>query len=97
MENHLLNKLKIGETALCPCEAANQITVHLLQDCTLHTDLRSDCWRETTPLAIKLYDGLEDLRCTAAFVTRTGVSVQANEKKKKKNRQLCNEQEKHCS
>ena len=75
MKNHLYHKLRIGETALCPCSAAYQTTEHLLQDCTLHTDLRSKCWRETTPLATKLYGGLEDLRRTAAFVERTGVSV----------------------
>ena len=75
MKNHLYHKLRIGETALCPCNTAYQTTEHLLQDCTLHTDLRSKCWRESIPLATKLYGGLEDLQRTAAFVEKTGVSV----------------------
>ena len=47
MKNYLFKKLQIGETALCLCKSLNQTTVHLLQDCTLHSDLYSDCWKET--------------------------------------------------
>ena len=75
LKGHLFHRLHIGESALCPCGAANQTPEHLLQDCNLHTNLRFECWRETTPLATKLNGGLEDLRCTVAFVKKTGVSV----------------------
>ena len=62
MKSFLINKLRIGETDLFQCKAVNQTTEHLLQGCTLHTNLRSNCWRETTPLATKLCGDLDDLR-----------------------------------
>ena len=75
MNDHLFHKLRIGESALCPCKSANQTTEHLLQDCTLHADRRSKCWKEATTVETKLYGSLEDLRCTVTFVTGTGVLI----------------------
>ena len=48
---------------------------HLLQHCQLHDALRWDVWPEPTPLRVKLYGNLEELRRTAAFVRATEISV----------------------
>ena len=48
---------------------------HLLQHCQLHDALRRDMWPNPIPLRDKLYDNLEELRRTAAFVRATGISV----------------------
>ena len=48
---------------------------NLPQHCQLHFALRRDMWPEPIPLRDKLYDNLEELRRTAAFVRATGVPV----------------------
>ena len=66
----MYTKLKVGESEMCPCNAA-----HLLQHCPLHDAMRRDTWPEPTLLRDKLYGNLEELRRTAAFVRATGISI----------------------
>ena len=75
MRAHLFNKLKIGESDLCPCDTAPMTTAHLLQDCPLHDALRQATWPTVTTLTEKLYGDLASLRRTAAFVRETGVTI----------------------
>ena len=75
MSYHLFNKLRIAESALCPCRSASQTTEHLLQVCTLHADLCSKNWKDATPLATKLYNTKKDLRRTVTFAMESGVAA----------------------
>ena len=72
---HMYSKFKVGESEMCPCNADIVTAEHLLQYCPLHDALRRDMWPEPIPLRDKLYDNLEELRRTAAFVRATGISV----------------------
>lgn len=75
MRAHLYNKLKIGQTEKCPCDTAPMTTAHLLQDCPMQDALRQATWPDDTPLAMKLYGSLADLKRTAAFVREAGVTI----------------------
>ena len=75
LRSHLYNKMKIGQTEMCPCDTAPMTAVHLLQDCPIHADIRQETWPETTQLKEKLYGDLAALRRTAAFVKAVGVDV----------------------
>jgi hypothetical protein len=75
LNHHLYTKFRIGQTDQCPCQTGSQTTVHLLQDCPLHEDLRHRTWTEETPVERKLHGSLEDLRRTASFVREAGVSI----------------------
>ena len=56
---HIYNKLKVGESEMCPCNA-DMTTEYLLQHCQLYDALRRDMWPEPIPLRDKLYGNLED-------------------------------------
>ena len=75
MNCHLFNKLKIGETDRCPCKRGPMDTEHLLQSCPTHEELRKEIWPNAKQLREKLYGNLEDLRRTADFVRRAGVTI----------------------
>ena len=75
MNYHLFNKLKIGETDRCPCKRGPMDTEHLLQSCPTHEELRKEIWPNAKQLREKLYSNLEDLRRTADFVRRAGVTI----------------------
>ena len=70
-----LNKFKVGESEMCPCNADIMTAKHLLQHCPLHDAMRRDAWPEPTLLGDELYSNLEELRKTAAFVRATGISI----------------------
>lgn len=72
---HLYTKFRIGESGQCPCQTGNMTTEHLLQECPLHNVLRESIWRNPISMDRKLYGSAEDLRCTASYVARTGVSI----------------------
>ena len=72
---HHYNKMKIGQTEMCPCDTAPMDTAHLLQDCPLQDIPRLAAWPEETHLREKLYGDLVALRKTASFVRATGVDV----------------------
>ena len=65
--SHLLNKLKIGQSEMYPCDTAQMTTYQLLQHCPLHDDLRSAAWPEITSLREKFYDDLTEMKRTAAL------------------------------
>ena len=75
MRAHLFNRLKIGESDLCPCDTAPMTTAHLLQDCPLHEAFHQATWPTMTTLTEKLYGDLAGLRRTAAFVRETEVTI----------------------
>ena len=75
MNYHLFNKLKIGETDRCPCKRGPMDTEHLLQTCPTHEELRKEIWPNAKQLREKLYGNLEDLRRTADFVRRAGITI----------------------
>ena len=62
---HLHLKLRIVHTEqdIC-CSAA-----------PLYELLRKGIWSDHTPVANKLYESLEDLRCTTTSMEETGVSI----------------------
>ena len=68
-------KFKAGESEMCPCNADIMTAEHLLQHCQLHDALRRHVWPDPTPLREKVYDNLEELRRTAAFVRATDLCV----------------------
>lgn len=72
---HLYNKLKIGQSEMCPCHTAAMTTEHLLQHCHLHDALRNETWPEAKALNEKLHGGQAALERTAAFARQTGVSI----------------------
>ena len=57
------------------CGAGSRTAGHLLQSCPICGPLGGGIWPDGTPVARGLYGGLEDLRCTATFVGKTGVSI----------------------
>ena len=63
----MYSKFKVDESEVCPCNADADIMTaeHLPQHCQLHDALRRDMWPEPTPLRVKLYGNLEELRRTA--------------------------------
>ena len=71
----MYSKFKVGESEMCPCNADIMTADHLLQHCRLHDALRRDMWPEPTLLRDKLYGNPEELRRTAAFVRKTGISI----------------------
>ena len=75
LRHHLFTKFHIGESEQCPCKTGSQTTEHLLQSCPLYRTHRDRTWPEPTPVARKLYGGLEDLRRTATFIAETEVSI----------------------
>ena len=66
---------RIGHTEQCPCGTGSQTTEHLLQSCPIYEPLRKGIWPDHTPVARKLYGSLGNLRFTATFIEKTGVSV----------------------
>ena len=72
---HLYNKMRIGESEMCPCNTAAMTTEHLLQHCPLHDVLRSSTWPEAETLKEKLHGGQAALERTASFTRQTGVSI----------------------
>ena len=72
---HLYNKMRIGQSEMCPCNTAAMTTEHLLQHCPLHVALRSSTWPEERTLNEKLHGGRAALERTAAFVRQTGVPI----------------------
>ena len=75
LNQHMYSKFHIGHTEQCPCGTDSQTTEHLLQCCPLFELLRKGIWPDHTPVARKLYGSLGDLRCTAAFIEETGISI----------------------
>ena len=72
---HLYNKMRIGQSEMCPCNTATMTTEHILQHCPLHDVLRSSTWPEGETLSEKLHGGLAALERTATFVRQTGVPI----------------------
>ena len=68
MRAPLYNKMRMGQTEMCPCDTAPMDTAHILQDCPLQDILRLAAWPEETPLREKLYSDLVALRKTASFM-----------------------------
>ena len=68
--NAHMYKFKVGESEMCPCNADIMTAEHLLQHCPLHDAMRRDTWPDPTLLRDKLYGNLEELRRTAAFVSK---------------------------
>ena len=75
LRHHMYTKFKIGETPKCSCSNEDQTTKHILQSCRMLEDLRKQFWPQPTTEAQKLYGDLTDLQCTAAFITRSGLSI----------------------
>jgi len=75
LNHHMFTKLKIGETASCPCGNGAQTTEHLLQSCPLHATARQKTWPNPTALESKLFGGLAELQATTAFVADIGVTI----------------------
>ena len=75
MKAHMYNKLKIGETDRCPCNTGPMNTEHILQHCPAHEELRREIWPEPQQLRTQLFGPLEDLRRTAEFVRRAGITI----------------------
>jgi hypothetical protein len=46
-----------------------------------YEDIWHHIWTEETPVEGKLHGSLEDMRCTASFVRKAGVSIRVNDKK----------------
>ena len=57
---------------VCRQGTGSQTTKHVLQSCSIYEPLREGIWPLHTPVACKLYGSLGDLRCTAAFIEKTG-------------------------
>ena len=75
LKHHLHSTFRIGDSEQCSCGTGSQTTEHLLQSCPLHQALRDRTWPEPTPLARKLYGGLEDLRRTTTFIEESEESI----------------------
>ena len=71
----MYSKFQVGEAEMCSCIADIMTAERLLQHCQLHDALRRHVWLEPIPLWDKLFDNLEELRRTAAFVRATSISV----------------------
>ena len=72
---YMFNKLKIGENDLCACGLAQQNTEHVLQSCTLLSDLRTEILPTNGTLAQKLYGTKQELTCTTDFIEASGLMV----------------------
>ena len=75
LRHHMFNKLKIGENDLCACGLAPQNTEHVLQSCTLLSDLRTEIWPTNGTLAQKLYGTKQELTCTTDFIEASGLTI----------------------
>ena len=75
LRHHMFNKLKIGENDLCACGLAPQNTEHVLQSCTLLSDLRTEIWPTNGTLAKKLYGTKQELTCTTDFIETSGLTI----------------------
>lgn len=84
MSHHLFNKLRIGESALCPFRSTSQTTEHLLQVLILHAELLSKYWKDAIPLATKLYGSQKDLRHTVTF--SIDMELRSKRTRKRKNK-----------
>ena len=71
----MFNKLKIGENDLCACGLAPQNTEHVLQRCTLLSDLRTEIWPTNGTLAQKLYGTKQELTSTTDFIEASGLTI----------------------
>ena len=68
-------RLRLTDTALCPCAQADQTPAHILQDCSLYTAQRNQTWPEEVDLNTKLWGPTIDLEKTARFVASTGLRI----------------------
>ena len=72
---HLFNKMRVGQSELCPCGTAAMTTEHFLQSCQLHNALRAAEWPVGESLNRKLFGDLAALTRTTSFVRKTGVPI----------------------
>ena len=78
LRHNLFTKFKVGDTDQCPCRTGVHTAEHILQHCPNHSLLRDEVWPHMKPMSQKLYGSLEDLRCTAAFIARSGETEKNN-------------------
>jgi len=72
---HMHAKFKLSPSPLCPCSNESQTAEHILQRCPRMNQLRMDVWPEKTSVQTKIYGAMEDLRRTATFIARSGMTV----------------------
>ena len=75
LKAHLFGKLKIGSTGLCNCKEADETVDHVLNECPLYIQKRTEIWPTPKTTAEKLYGSVQELRGTIAFLGGVGVAV----------------------
>ena len=73
--NAHMNKLKLSGTPYCPCGQEKQTPEHILQTCSLYTDLRKKLWPTGKSLHAKLYGSRQELEDTTSFVLQSGLAL----------------------
>jgi len=70
-----LRRINVVDTAQCQCGTAEETPAHILQECPIYSDVRSQIWPEGADLKDKLWGTLDDLARTALFVNTTNLRV----------------------
>ena len=73
--HHMFTEFRIGESSACYCGTSPMTVEHFLQDGQNHQNPRAETWPADTSVREKVYDPVENLRRTAAYVRATGVPV----------------------
>ena len=74
LRSHLY-RLGLSHTPNCPCETGPHTPEHVLQDCPLHQDLRTQLWPDGATLAGKLWGTKMDLLQTTHFISSAGLEI----------------------
>ena len=73
---HIFTKFSIGNYSVCRCCTSFMAVEHFLQDCQTQQTLGAETWPADTAVREELFDPVEILQRTAAYVLATGVSVE---------------------
>ena len=73
--NSHLHRLRLVPSPLCPCGQAAQTAEHILQNCNILNQLRTEHWPTVMNIHQKLYGSLDELINTATYIQRTGLLV----------------------
>ena len=74
LRSHLY-RLGLSHTPNCPCETGPHTPEHVLQDCPLHQDLRTQLWPDGATLTGKLWGTKNDLLQTTHFISSAGLEI----------------------
>ena len=71
----MFTKFRSGESSACHCATPPTTVKHCLQDCQNHQNLGEETWPADTSVREKIYDSVENLQRTTAYVRAAGVLV----------------------